>query len=181
MNIRLRIVLPCVLGAISVLLVFWDIYNQRVISSMGMGWDTGAPVWPYQTPEILLYLLNYPAHYIAQPMANHLGLVTPEHHFLVFPTTLLLWGLFGLGLDHKLVWPNSRRPRLISAILLALAAVFLWASIIALNDAFLWWFQYGEDFWTSYSLLLVSKLAPAAWGFFLSLLLVVAARRAAFQ
>ena len=32
---------------------------------MGMGWDDGAPVWPYQTPNILLFTLNTPAYFVA--------------------------------------------------------------------------------------------------------------------
>src|SRR5882724_9887372 len=123
MTSKLRIVLPTFMGALSWLLVIWAIYNDRVIASMGMGWDMGAPLWPYQTPQILLYVLNYPAHYVAQPMANHLGLVSPHHYLLVFPATLLWWWFVGLRLDCGLVTPFSKGQLVVFLILLTLAAV----------------------------------------------------------
>ena len=39
----------------------WDLYNEGIIAQTGMGWDTGAPIWPYQTPAILLFAINTPA------------------------------------------------------------------------------------------------------------------------
>jgi hypothetical protein len=181
MNTRLRIILPSVMGAISSPLVIWAIYNQRVIASMGMGWDTGAPIWPYQTPQFLLYFLNYPAHYIAQPMANHLGLVSPEDYFLLFPTTLIWWWLLGRQLDHGLVGEKSRGNWLFFAILVALAVLFLWAAVIAAVDALRWWFQYGESVWTSSTLLMMLQLAPVVWGCALGLGIAIAAKRVAAQ
>jgi len=55
MKLTFRILLPAVMGALSVALMVWDSQNQRVIRSMGMAWDTGAPLWPYQTPDTLLF------------------------------------------------------------------------------------------------------------------------------
>ena len=59
MSTRLRIVLPSVMGILSLPLVLWDIHNERVIESIGMGWDTGAPIWPYQASDILLRLIKW--------------------------------------------------------------------------------------------------------------------------
>jgi hypothetical protein len=179
MKIRQRILLPCWMGALSLALVIWDVHNQRVIYSMGMGWDTGAPLWPYQTPEILLFCLNYPAHYVAGPVANHLDLASPKHYLLVFPATLLWWWFIGFALDNQL-WRGVRRSCLRSVILIGAAAIVFWASIVALDDAFRWWFQYGQSLWSSQVLLLWLKLAPAVWGFFLSWMIVVAAKRSVF-
>lgn len=181
MQIRLRILLPSLMGALSLAFVVWDVHNQRVIHSMGMGWDTGAPLWPYQTPEILLSCLNYPAHYIAQPLANHLDLASPKQYLLVFPATLLWWWFVGLAVDARLTWCGVNRSWLRSVVLTALASVLLWASIVALDDAFRWWFQYGRSIWTSQVLVLWLKLAPAVWGFVLSFMIVTAAKRAVFQ
>jgi hypothetical protein len=103
MRRKLRILLPGAMGAISFLLVLWDVRSQVVIASKGMGWDMGAPLWPYQTPSLLFYFLNYPAICIAQPMSNHLDLATPKHYLLIFPATLLSWWFFGLEVDHGLV------------------------------------------------------------------------------
>lgn len=179
MRTRLRIILPSVMGAISLPLVIWAFYNEHVIASMGMAWDTGAPIWPYQTPQLLLYFLNYPAHYIAQPMANHLGLVSPQDYFLLFPTTLIWWWLLGRQLDHGLVRPKSKQRWLLFAILVALAVLLLWASMVAGVDAFQWWFQYGEGFWTSSTFMMMLNLAPAVWGSALGLGIAIAAKRVA--
>jgi hypothetical protein len=73
MGVRLRIILPSVMGIVSLPLVLWDIHNGRVIESMGMAWDTGAPIWPYQTSDILLRLLDGPAYYVTMPFANALS------------------------------------------------------------------------------------------------------------
>jgi hypothetical protein len=51
MKVPLKISLPTVIGLVSATLMVWDLHNQRVIMSMGMAWDTGAPLWPYQTPR----------------------------------------------------------------------------------------------------------------------------------
>ena len=95
MSKRLRIVLPSVMGVLSLPLIFWDIHNARVIGLMGMAWDTGAPIWPYQTSDILLRFLNGPAYSIAMPIASFLKLAAPSHHFLVFPAILIWWWLLG--------------------------------------------------------------------------------------
>jgi hypothetical protein len=169
MGTRLRIILPSVMGTVSLPLVLWACYNENLIASKGMEWDTGAPIWPYQTPQFLLYFFNYPAHYIAQPMANHLGWPSPEDYFLLFPTTLIWWWFLGLQLDHGLVRPKYQRQWLLFAILLALAALFLWAAMVAGAEAFHWWFQYGAGFWNPSALLFILKSAPAVWGIALGL------------
>jgi hypothetical protein len=179
MTTRLRVAFPTVIGAISLALVIWAIYNDHVIASMGMGWDMGAPLWPYQTPQILLYVLNYPAHYIAQPMANHLGLVSPQHYALVFPTTLLWWWFVGSRVDCGLVVPVSKGRPIILLILLTLAAVLLWGATIVLYDGFRWWFQYGGESLNISILILLEKLAPAIWGLALGLFVAIAAKRIA--
>jgi hypothetical protein len=167
------------MGAISLPLVIWAFYKEHIIASIGMGWDTGAPIWPYQTPHILLYFLNYPAHYVAQPMANHLGLVIPEDYFLLFPATLVWWWFLGLQLDKELIESKFHRHWLLFAVLVVLAALFLWAAMIAGADAFRWWFQYGSRLWTPSSLIMMLKLAPAIWGVAVGLGIAIAAKRVA--
>ena len=65
------------MGIASLPLVLWDIHNERVIASVGMGWDMGAPIWPYQAADILMRLLNCPAYSIVMPIANWLRLAAP--------------------------------------------------------------------------------------------------------
>jgi hypothetical protein len=71
-------------------LVLWDIHNERAIESMGMAWDTGAPIWPYQTSDILLRLLNFPAYFISMPVTNALRLLATGQYLLVFPANSAL-------------------------------------------------------------------------------------------
>jgi len=60
-KMRYRIILPFFLGGLSSAFMAWDLYNEGIIAQTGMGWDTGAPIWPYQTPAILLFAINTPA------------------------------------------------------------------------------------------------------------------------
>jgi hypothetical protein len=76
---RLKLVLPIVMGLISAVLMVWDIHNQNIIRLMAMRWDTGAPLWPYQTPDTLLYAMNLPAYYVGGASAYYfdVGLIGP--------------------------------------------------------------------------------------------------------
>lgn len=103
MGERLRVLLPAVAGGVSIPLIFWDIHNAHVIESMGMAWDMGPPVWPYQTSDMLLRLLNGPAYSIAMPIVNMLRLPAPLHLFVVAPLILIWWSFFGLTLDRGMV------------------------------------------------------------------------------
>lgn len=102
-NVRtpFRIVLPTTIGALSGMLTAWDVHNWSVVRSMGMAWDTGAPVWPYQTSDILLRFLNLPAFVVAIPLANLFRVQAPEYHLLVFPIGLAWWWLTGLWVDRR--------------------------------------------------------------------------------
>ena len=176
-KIRLRRILPSLFFAVSLPLVIWDTYNQRVIVSMGMAWDTGAPVWPYRTPDILLRFLNGPAYIVAQPIVNLLRFFPPESYVVVLPTSILWWWFFGLILDRGLVGPRWRRRWPLFVALTSLSAFLLWAAISTFNDAFRWWFQYGRGFWNSTTLLMVSSLTPTVWCAILALLTSIAAKR----
>src|SRR5689334_2533702 len=128
MATRLRIILPSVMGTVSLPLMLWDIHNERVIESMGMAWDMGAPIWPYLTSDILLRLLNFPAYFIAMPIANALRLFATGQYLIVFPAILLWWGFLGLQLDHGLVIAKSRWRWPVFSFLVVLALRLLWAA-----------------------------------------------------
>src|ERR1022692_4343391 len=102
MKVKWKFLLPIVMGLFCAMLMVWDLHNQRVIVSMGMAWDTGAPLWPYQTPDTLLVALNAPAYLIANPVSNHLGLLRPFPYLLIFPAVLSWWWFVGIVLDRKL-------------------------------------------------------------------------------
>ncbi len=59
--IRFRLVLPHVFGFLAAVLMTWDYENNRMVGSMGMGWDMGPPFWPYQAIYLLLFTINAPA------------------------------------------------------------------------------------------------------------------------
>ena len=169
MSTRLRIVLPSVMGIVSLPLVLWDIHNARVIESMGMAWDMGAPICSYQASDILLRLLNGPAYSIAMPIANLLRLAAPTHLVLVVPAILIWWWFLGLTLDRGLArWP-------LFGMLVVLVALLLWSAVAVPSV-----FRFGLDyraFDLSTALLILRFLTPAVWFIALTSLLLVRAKR----
>jgi hypothetical protein len=164
MGTRLRVVLPSVMAVVSVPLVAWDTHNDRVIESMGMAWDMGAPVWPYQASDILLRLLNAPAYAIAMPIANLLRLVAPMHFVLIVPAILIWWWFLGLTLDRGIV-----RWQLLG-MLGVLLTLLLWTTT-AIRSLFLMGFgTVSPDVLTVLTFL--RFLTPAAWLLALSCLLI---------
>jgi hypothetical protein len=180
MGVRLRIILPSVMGIVSLPLVLWDIHNGRVIESMGMAWDTGAPIWPYQTSDVLLRLLDGPAYYVTMPFANALRLVAASQYLLVFPAILLWWWFLGLQLDHGLVIAKSRWRWPVFSFLVVLAVLLLWAATSISAESFRWWFRYAGLSGGLNALLMMTRfLTPAAWSVVIALLAVTASKRVA--
>ena len=178
MSTRLRVILPSVMGITSLPLVFWDIHNERVIVSMGMAWDMGAPIWPYQTSDIFLRLLNGPAYFVTMPFASALRLAAPNHYLLVFPAILLWWWFLGWRLDHGLAIAKSRRRWPVFSVLVAFALLLLWAATSISAESFRWWFRCAEVFSSPSALLMMVRfLTPAAWCAGSALWVVTAARR----
>lgn len=169
MSTRLGTALPSVIGVLSVPLIFWDIHNAHVIGAMGMAWDMGAPIWPYQASDILLRLLNGPAYSITMPIANLLRLAAPMHLLLVIPVTLTWWWFVGLTLDRGL----SRWSFL--GMFVVLVTLLLWAAT-AIPGVFQLRLDY-RPFHFSTSLLILRFLTPAAWFFALTYLLCVKGKR----
>jgi hypothetical protein len=169
MSSRLRIVLPPVIGIVSLPLVLWDIHNARVIESMGMAWDMGAPIWPYQTSDILLRLLNGPAYSIAMPIANLLRLAGPTHLVLVVPGILIWWWFLGLTLDRGLA-----RWRLFGMIVV-FVAMLLWSAVGVRSVL-----RFSLDcsaFRLSTALLILRFITPAVWIIALTSLLFARGKR----
>jgi hypothetical protein len=169
MSTRLRTALPSVIGVLSLPLIFWDIHKARVIGSMGMAWDMGAPIWPYQASDILLRLLNGPAYSITMPIANLLRLAAPMHLLLVVPVILTWWWFLGLTLDRGLTrWSFL-------GMFVVLVTLLLWAAS-AIPGIFRLRLDY-RPFHVSTSLLILRFLTPAAWFIALASLLCVGKRR----
>jgi hypothetical protein len=178
MSTRFRIILPSVMGIASLPLMLWDIHNERVILSMGMGWDTGAPIWPYQTSDILLRLLNGPAYFVTMPFSNAFRLAAPNHYLLVFPAILLWWWFLGMRIDHGLVITKSRWQWPVFSALVVLAVLLLFAATSISVGSFRWWFRYAEIFSSLSALLMMTRfLTPAVWCVVIAFLAVTAAKR----
>jgi hypothetical protein len=156
MGVRLRIILPSVMGIVSLPLMLWDIHNLRVIESMGMGWDMGAPIWPYQASDILLRLLNGPAYSVAMPVANALRLTAPMHFVLVIPAILIWWWFLGSTLDRGVLgWA-------LAGMLVVVLALLLW-TVTATSSIFRMRLDYRDLFHFSSALLVLRFLTPAVW------------------
>jgi len=174
---RLGILLPTAAALVSVPLMIWDAYNTSVITSMGMAWDIGPPIWPYQTPAILLYSLNFPAHFVFQPVANSLRLYSPTNYLLLLPATLLWWRYIGLRLEKRPVQGPYRYPRFVSATLIVVSGILLWAALKTFTRTTHWWFTYGSRLWSTRAIRLIEFMAPGVWCVILASLAVIGAKR----
>jgi hypothetical protein len=158
------------MGIASLPLVLWDIHNERVIASVGMGWDMGAPIWPYQAADIVMRLINCPAYSIVMPIANWLRLAAPTHLFLVIPAILIWWWFAGFTLDRGLA-----RWSLI-AMSVVLVTLLLW-SAAAIPAVFRLWPDYSASHVLPATLLLLRFVTPVAWFILLASLSLVQAKR----
>ena len=179
MRTRFRIVLPLAVAAISIPLIVWDIHNEYVVVSMGMAWDTGAPLWPYQTPDIALRLLSFPAYIIAMPIANWLGLWLHigASYFATGPLILGWWWLLGFWLDRELVGELRNRRWLVFSLLVVIGLMLLSVAVTACLDTYRWWLRYGSNLGSvSTALILIRSLTPAVHAIAIGILLAAAAK-----
>src|SRR6266403_4232519 len=108
--LRFRLLLPLVFGCLAIALTAWEFHNERVIEAVGMGWDTGPPIWPYQTAWILLQAINAPAYVLDLPLCTLLGVRTTQACLLLeLPTILLWWWFIGWRIDFGLLPQRSVR------------------------------------------------------------------------
>jgi hypothetical protein len=153
---KCRFLLPVLLVLPSAGLLSWQAHNNRIIDSMGMAWDTGAlPMWPYQTPEILLVILNAPAYLVAAPIYAVFGLRTSEERApILLAAIALLWFFVGRSLDFGLIpqrWGHYKKGML--GFFLPVAVVSLYGCLRIVTDAAAWWSRYGEISLSSYLIL----------------------------
>lgn len=175
---RFRIVLPCTIGALSAILTAWDMYNWKVIASMGMAWDTGAPIWPYQTSDILLRLINLPAFLAAMPLANGLNLLAPSYHLVVFPAELVWWWVVGLGLDSSKRNRLNRGRWLVFVPLAICFVLFASLAIAEFTSVLHWYLKYGGDLWSINKIGVLRVITPTIWLSVAAVVVAVAAKNA---
>ena len=126
----LRLKLPLIFGCVSMALNGWDFYNEIVIERTGRTWDTGAPIWPYQVPHLLLVALNAPAWEASVVFDRALGSYSPPRFAgEFFVLTLMLWWFVGLELDCVRTGATARRTGMLATLGFASVAVlaFVWA------------------------------------------------------
>lgn len=135
MQVPYRILLPTVLGSISGALVLWDLYNLRVIQSMGMAWDTGAPIWPFEAANLILSALNGPVYVLSSPLflMPHLNLQERRYPVLL-PAIIIWWWWIGTRADSGILglrrWPHPRRT-VVAAVVLGTALKI--AGVLTIN------------------------------------------------
>jgi hypothetical protein len=176
---RYRVVLPLLLGCVSGLLMIWDLHNYRVIESMGMAWDTGAPVWPYEASWIAFLTINAPAFVFSLPAFFLLNLQTaPARYPLLFPASLIWWWWLGRRIDLGMLPRRSYRHRWwMGAVLLGAALGLYYVGIRLILDDARWWSQYGEGFNLRQILILLRTGGPTLWSFLIAVTLTVSVFR----
>jgi hypothetical protein len=159
------------------MLMVWDIHNQTVIVSMGMAWDTGAPLWPYQFPDSLLLALNAPAYFIATPCSRLFGLIGTTHYFTLFPAILFWWWLVGIYLDRRRTVTGVKKTWWLPSLLSVTAILLLALGVDSLIGAFRWWFMNSREMLSMIHLIIILRaIAPALWCLVLSFVAAVAAK-----
>jgi len=97
-------------GFLAAALLVWQQHNERVIEAMGMAWDTGAPMWPYETPWIVFAIINAPAALVGGAVSNLVGLRAFGERLPVHLTAaILLWFSVGASIDHGVFRRRIRR------------------------------------------------------------------------
>jgi hypothetical protein len=169
-NIRYRAALPIVFGGLAAVLIAWDIHNTHVIESMGMAWDTGAPIWPYRGSFLILFTVNFPAFVFAAPLFLLDQLQTYPRRIMILPLIALWWWWIGTRIDFGILGRRRyRHPKATAGILVALAAGLLsWAIYTGVTE-FQFWKEYGLELRANYLVLLSGTTIPiVSWCLVLS-------------
>jgi hypothetical protein len=147
MPFRFRVVLPVVFGFLAVVLMLWDYENNRMIELMGMAWDLGPPVWPYQVVYTALFAINAPAFVISFPLLKLLNLQALVLQYAIWlPAIAGWWWWVGTRIDFPILGrARFRYPKTLTTVLIiaSLALIYLGASV-ALQEVH-WWIQHADQ------------------------------------
>jgi hypothetical protein len=157
------------MAIVSAALMMWDIHNQRVISAMGMAWDTGAPNWPYQTPDTILFFLNLPAFLFSNTVSNFLKLHGSLHYLAFYPAIVAWWLMAGDYLDQRPLRKGVERATLSAVAILLVAVAFIVMGFDLGRAVFIWWWTCSHSLWTPDDVTLLRLGAPAFWCLLLGL------------
>lgn len=164
-SIRFRVVLPIIFGFLALALFTWDYHNERVVAAMGIGWDTGPPLWPYRAVPLFSYAVDVPAYLISWPVIRVLDPRTPLYQYAVwFSAILALWWLVGTRIDFGLLGRRRHsHPKLIAMILVAGGAVLLILGAHIGVDEYFSFRQYWPNHPPIYAILLLRAVGPMHW------------------
>src|SRR5437868_5809267 len=119
---------------------------------------------PFETPQIALTIVNFPAYVVAIPISNALKLPTTDWRNLIcLPSILLLWYCVGRRIDFGLLPEKCKRLGAWLRILLLVVAIaaFL-AGLYAFADSLKWWLEYGGPS-VSQVLIFTRRNTPTPW------------------
>ena len=173
-----RFLLPVVAFCIWLPLFLWEGHNQRVIQEVGMGWDTGAPLWTYRTPEEFMVAINLPAYLFTLPIwrSSATGLY-PWRDLITLPFIVIWWYLVGKRVDHGLVPHWCIRHRRMSTAIMMSVFLALVCIPYVLAGNFQWWFEYHSDGLPCSLLFIVVDIGAVCWSLVLVAMTGVAAIR----
>jgi hypothetical protein len=178
-SIRFRVVLPIVFGFLAVVLFSWDYQNERVVASMGMGWDTGPPMWPYRAVQIISYAINAPAYEVSWPILKLLNpRISSVEYAVWFPAIVALWWWVGRSIDFGLLGNRnySHRRLFAASLLIGAVALLSLATYLGLNEYY-WARQYWKGHPPVYAFLFLRAVGPMLWCFFFAAAFVRSAAR----
>src|SRR5258708_3917663 len=164
-RIRFRVVLPIVFGSLSLVLFAWEHQNNRVIESMGMAWDMGPPMWPYQAVPLFSYALNAPAYIACEPIIKLINARADWIEYAIwFPAITALWWWVGTRMDFGLLG----RKRWLHTKLVAGGLLFGSLMLVALAVAIaVGEYHSFQLYWPGhpliYAILLLRAIGPMLW------------------
>jgi hypothetical protein len=163
--LRFRFLLPLIFGCLATALIAWEFHNERVIEAVGMGWDTGPPIWPYQSSWLLLQAINAPAYVLDLPFFALLGVRSNQPRLLLeWPTIVLWWWFIGWRIDVGLLPCRNVRLRGLWVTVFVIASMTFWAcTIYLILEQVRFWSEYGELGWRGPILFLIRHVGILCW------------------
>ncbi|QOY89530.1 hypothetical protein [Paludibaculum fermentans] len=131
-------------GIVAAILLVWQQQNEQVITAMGMAWDTGAPLWPYETPWIIFAIINAPAVLAGRAGSSLVGLhAFREQLPVLLAATILLWFSIGASIDRGAFRRQIRPKPWLIGVLAGVALACLCVSVSAISAAVHWCWAFG--------------------------------------
>jgi hypothetical protein len=146
-------------------------HNERIVEAVGMGWDAGPPIWPYQCSWLLLQSINAPAFVLDLPFFALLGVRTNQARLLLeWPTIVLWWWFIGWRIDVGLLPRRNARQRGLWVTAFGIASLAFWGctSYLILEQA-RFSSEYGELGWRGPMLFLIRNAGILCWCILLGL------------